>query len=77
MFYKENKKTDIAKKWIFRVSGVTNFENLFARCQPLWCLSGLNVSTDLPKKTLDTSLSMSKRFTVQALLWSQEVMIQI
>ena len=48
--------TDWARKCIFRVSGVTNFENLSTHCQPWWHLCGFNDGTGLPKKNLDMSL---------------------
>ena len=48
----------MANESIFRVSGETNFENFSARHQTWrWHLPGFDVSTGLPKKTLDTSLT--------------------
>ena len=53
----KNLRTDMARECIFRAFGVTNL--IFsAWCKTWWSSHGFNVSSSLPKKTLDTSLTL-------------------
>ena len=52
-----NLRIDRANEYIFRVSRGTSFENLSTQHQPCLPPFGFDVCTDLPKKTLDMSLT--------------------
>ena len=57
-----NLRTGRTREYILRVSEGTNFENLHTWLQPWWYLLGFNVYTSLPKKALDTSLTVRSLF---------------